>query len=120
MTKLDSLWAGAMAACASSCHQRADRSFFLGSYQLPVCSRCVGVLAGQLAFFTHACCAHVWSLKVNILLLATMGVDYGLQRMCLVESTNVRRLLTGMAGGYGFWGILGSIAGSVVHWLPSF
>src|SRR5688500_7927608 len=28
------------------CHQRPERSFHLGVYQLPVCARCLGIYAG--------------------------------------------------------------------------
>jgi uncharacterized membrane protein len=31
------------------CHQRPDRSFYLGAAQLPVCARCVGLYAGGAA-----------------------------------------------------------------------
>ena len=30
------------------CHQREDRSFFIGKWQFPVCSRCTGILIGQI------------------------------------------------------------------------
>ena len=30
------------------CHQREDRSFFIKGWQFPVCSRCFGILTGQL------------------------------------------------------------------------
>jgi uncharacterized membrane protein len=31
------------------CHQRPERSFHLGSAQLPVCARCIGIYAGAAA-----------------------------------------------------------------------
>ena len=31
------------------CHQRPDRSFFVGEAQLPVCARCLGIYGGATA-----------------------------------------------------------------------
>ena len=30
------------------CHQREDRSFHIKGWQFPICSRCTGILVGQL------------------------------------------------------------------------
>ena len=51
------------------CHQREDRSFKIGEFQFPVCSRCTGILLGQII-----------SIRIK-------------------ESTNLRRLLTGTLAG---------------------
>ena len=40
--------AAVYAAGALMCHQRADRSFYIGSAQLPVCARCAGLYAGAV------------------------------------------------------------------------
>jgi uncharacterized membrane protein len=53
----------------------------------------------------HACAATAWPLTVTAALLVVMGVDYGLQWLRVLESTNTRRFLTGIAGGYGIFGI---------------
>jgi uncharacterized membrane protein len=37
------------AAASLLCHQRPERSFYLGAYQLPVCARCLGIYAGAAA-----------------------------------------------------------------------
>ena len=41
-------WAGAIVYGFASlvCHQLPERSFHLGSFQLPVCARCLGIYAG--------------------------------------------------------------------------
>lgn len=91
------------------CHQKPERSFFIGDYQMPVCARCTGVFAGYLA-------AVLWLpfLKSNKKLSNTVAVagslamltDWSLQAFKIKESTNCRRLLSGIAGGFGimiFW-----------------
>jgi len=81
------------------CHQIADRSFFIQKRQLPVCARCSGVLIGSLiayAFFV------IWSppLILCIIGAAVMLTDWLIQKLNIKESTNIRRLITGLLGGY--------------------
>ncbi len=86
------------------CHQRPERSFFINGYQMPICARCTGVMIGYLfALPLYLLCSFSWriSLAGCVLLL----VDWGLQAMKVKESTNMRRLVTGLAGGLGFMSI---------------
>ena len=84
------LWLYLMKLGASAgCHQRPDRSFFFHGWQFPVCARCTGVLAGQLVGFPIA-------IKKNISML-----DWSLQYSGVKKSTNKRRLVTGLLGGFG-------------------
>ncbi len=83
------------------CHQLPERSFFYKKYQLPICARCTGVLIAAcfaIPFF--------FIFKLNIylafLLSAIMLIDWGLQYLNIKESTNKRRLLTGLIGGFGW------------------
>lgn len=82
------------------CHQRPDRSFFFRGHQFPLCARCTGLLIGYFAFFLLF---HVIrpSIEVSILLLSIMLADWMIQQTGLKESTNKRRLLTGILCGYG-------------------
>lgn len=41
-------------------------------------------------------------LWVGLLLMIPMTLDGGIQRATRYESTNIRRLITGLLGGYGF------------------
>ena len=88
----------------AGCHQRADRSFFFRGYQFPVCARCTGVLIGYLVAFP---CYIAWgtSLQLCIILAAIMLLDWVLQYGKLLESTNLRRLITGVCGGYSIMSI---------------
>lgn len=82
------------------CHQLPKRSFFVKGWQMFVCARCFGVIVGDfvgtaLFFLVHP------PLLLSVCLLLPMAVDWGIQRLGILESTNVRRLLSGISGGVG-------------------
>lgn len=82
------------------CHQKAERSFFIGQYQFPVCARCTGVIiSSAVACFTYT---KFHSFMLSLGLCACMLCDWLIQRLGIKESTNKRRLITGLMGGYGF------------------
>ena len=98
----DELWQRAMElGAAAGCHQRADRSFFFGEYQFPVCARCTGVFAGQTAALGMLAARKRLPLWAAAGLLLIMGADWFAQYIGLRESTNIRRLATGIMGGIG-------------------
>ena len=81
-----------------------ERSFFIKGYQFPVCARCTGVLIGYVAapiihFFVGT------SVFLCITGCQIMLVDWLIQYAEIKESTNIRRLITGIMGGYGVMGI---------------
>lgn len=95
------IWLRAMeygARCG--CHQRADRSFFIGQWQFPVCARCTGVMTGHIIGFTLALKKRV-SPWAAICCCEVMLADWVLQALKIKESTNPRRLVTGAVGGLG-------------------
>ena len=111
MCRRDRLWVLLMrlgAACG--CHQLPERSFTLGHYQLPLCARCTGVLLGQ-------CCGLLlWLAGVRpsallcAALLLPLLADWLVQRAGLLESTNLRRLITGVLAGVGYFQLLAAAA----------
>ncbi len=86
------------------CHQRSDRSFHFKGYQFPVCARCTGVFIGYLStpFIYIFCGLNVY---VCLCLCLVMLLDWGIQFFEIKESTNIRRLVTGILGGIGVLGI---------------
>ena len=84
----------------AGCHQRPDRSFFYKTYQFPVCARCTGVLIGYAiaipvyCFYGNRC---LYDVPVALVML----LDWSLQFLGIKESTNKRRFITGILGGYG-------------------
>lgn len=82
------------------CHQRSDRSFFWHGYQFPICARCTGVLISYLVsiplYFLFD-----GSYVVSLTTMGIMFLDWAFQFVGLLESTNFRRFITGICGGYG-------------------
>jgi len=81
------------------CHQLPERSFFIRGYQFPVCARCTGVILGQIA---GVCFYFVFELPPmwTCAFCGVMFLDWLIQRIKLRESTNLRRLLTGLLCGF--------------------
>jgi len=86
----------------SGCHQLPERSFFYKGKQFPVCARCTGVSIGQFAALTAGLFRPVPT-KTALALLTFMGLDWLVQEMGIKESTNRRRLITGICGGFGLF-----------------
>lgn len=84
---------------ASGCHQIPERSFFIKGKQFPICARCTGVLVGNImayiGFFLY-----VAKPEYYVLGCAVMFVDWYIQYVRIRQSTNIRRLITGIIGGY--------------------
>ena len=98
---MDRVWEKLLIAGAKiGCHQRPDRSFFYkNKYQFPICARCTGVALG---YIVAICSIKVQVPVVVCLTLCTlMLIDWLIQFLGVKESTNLRRLLTGIMGGFG-------------------
>ena len=83
------------------CHRRPDRSFFWRGRQFPVCARCTGVYIGETIALVQFLIVHRVFLLLSLLFCAVMFLDWLIQYMEIRESTNRRRLMTGLLGGYG-------------------
>ena len=81
------------------CHCRPDRSFYYKGAQFPLCARCTGELAGILLAAVTWAAAHPGAVGAALLMvpLVTDGV---IQLCTAYESTNRRRLWTGILFGY--------------------
>lgn len=84
----------------TGCHQLPSRSLFFRGYQFPVCARCTGVIIGYII------AAPLYVITGVKCLLALAGgvcmlTDWLLQYFHVRTSTNKRRLITGILGGYG-------------------
>lgn len=89
---IDKIWLKSMSVMAPTCHQRADRSYHLRNYQMPICSRCLGIYIGYFVglFF--------YLPKFAILFPLTY-IDGFIQIRTKYTSTNFRRLTTGIISG---------------------
>lgn len=83
------------------CHQMPERSFFINGFQFPVCARCTGVIISTIiatiVFFKKK--LPIW---LCFAMSSVMLLDWGIQYLKIRESTNSRRLITGLIGGFGY------------------
>ena len=84
---------------STGCHQMPERSFHVNGRPFPVCARCTGVLIGNIAAYAMFL---IYSLPLRICILGCglMFIDWLVQYHGIRESTNIRRLITGIVGGY--------------------
>lgn len=99
------------------CHQRPDRSLFIKGVQFPICARCTGVLIGQIIAIIFL----VFGVKPNLILCiigsAIMFADWFIQYKWSIESTNIRRVITGILCGLGMTGIYYLIIVAVIDFI---
>lgn len=91
------------------CHQMPERSFFIRGYQMPICARCTGIIIGEIALIIFACVRSLLSLPIGLLLTVPLIFDGFLQLKTKYTSTNLKRLLSGILFGFGFFNTLFSI-----------
>ena len=104
-TKRDRRWAWWMEFCGkyARCHQMPERSFFLGSYQFPLCARCTGIQIGRVLavlLFPFVLIPMKIALTVLPLLLLPLAIDGLVQKYTKYESNNCKRVITGILWGF--------------------
>lgn len=106
MNKKDEKWVSLMEyGHRIGCHQMPARSFFYKGYQFPVCARCTGVIIGEIICIITILVNIKLSIILYTVLLLIMGLDWFIQYINILESNNIRRLITGILGGFGLTGI---------------
>ena len=76
------------------CHQREDRSFKIKGWQFPICSRCTGILVGQLLGILIYIFQFRIPIYISCIFLLIMFLDWYIQHKNIRESTNIRRFIT--------------------------
>ena len=85
----------------SFCHRKPERSFFWRGKQFPVCARCTGIHLGYLSFPFFLFGVISINFWLTILLIVPTYLDVFIQAYYNKESTNIRRLITGLMAGIG-------------------
>ena len=85
------------------CHCRADRSFHYKGKQFPICARCTGEMIGMILFLV-SCFFWMPPYWLCLVLMSPLIVDGFTQKLTRYESTNFRRVVTGLLFGYGLAG----------------
>lgn len=87
------------------CHRRPERTFKIGNWYFPVCSRCTGIYLGSFSYFLLVWWVFVEYNWVTILIAMLMVVPTfldGLTQLLLPrESCNSLRFSTGILAGIG-------------------
>jgi uncharacterized membrane protein len=91
------------------CHQMATRSFFYNGYQFPVCARCTGIIIGYIAEIAFLLANLRFDFLTAIIFITPTALDGTIQYLKKHESTNMKRLLTGILAGIGALSILANI-----------
>ena len=99
------------------CHQLPERSFHVRGQAMPVCARCLGAAGGQCASVGFGLLGFFPPLWIALIALLPMLVDWSVQEWLERESTNARRLVTGLLGGWGFCSVFLLALGALVEWL---
>ena len=105
LDKKTALWVKLMKIGNSTgCHQMHERSFSIFGFQFPVCARCTGLGIGQLSGFIISFALFNYDILflfipaiISVSLLALDGVGQYYKKW---ESTNSRRLITGLMCGF--------------------
>jgi uncharacterized membrane protein len=76
-----------------------ERSFCVRGKRFPVCARCTGAFIGNISAFALF---FIYTLPLPLCLIGcgVIFVDWLIQHLGIRESTNTRRLITGIIGGY--------------------
>ena len=91
----------------------ATRSFFFKGFQFPLCARCTGILVGEIvACLLLLCNIHI-DVFIAVLLICPTVLDGMIQLLGKYESTNFKRLFSGLIAGIGLIFILAH----VIHYL---
>jgi uncharacterized membrane protein len=81
------------------CHKKPERSFFYKGKQFPICARCTGILAGYFLGFLYLILIPHRNYFLEILFMFPIAIDGTGQYLQKWESTNIRRLATGILAG---------------------
>lgn len=102
------------------CHQMENRSFKFKGYQFPICARCTGVFIDEFI----AIILIILNLNISIInstiLLLIMGFDWFIQYINILQSNNIRRLITGICGGIGLTFIYYYIFATIINFIQMY
>lgn len=93
------------------CNRKPSRAPHIGSFCFPLCWRCTSITFAYFItmFFSIWFCYSSFFWIIGILLLFPMAIDGGIQTFFKIESTNFRRIVTGILGGIGTYLIISAL-----------
>ncbi|WP_084403423.1 DUF2085 domain-containing protein [Epilithonimonas caeni] len=103
----------------SFCHKKPERSFFWKGKKFPLCARCTGIYLGYLSLPLFLCNFINLNILISILMIIPTYIDGFIQAVFNLESTNMRRLMTGFISGIGTMSLTVIISKQITHLLIS-
>jgi uncharacterized membrane protein len=106
-----------LAGYTFGCHGIPERCFSIRGRHMPFCARCVGASIGHVAC---AVCYLAFTLPAFYLAfpgLAIMFADWYSQNKRKLYHSNLMRLVTGIAGGYGMGLIIWKIVAQIIKFI---
>jgi uncharacterized membrane protein len=92
------------------CHGIPERCLVIGGRRMAICARCFGSCIGHCVAFFIMLFYFLPPWYISILLIVPLAIDWSLQEFAGLISTNFRRLITGLFGGFGvgalIWGFV--------------
>lgn len=98
----------------SGCHQIPERSFSIKGMQFPICARCTGIVLGYIIDVIFLLIRVNISVEVCASFIMLMFLDWFVQYIEILPSTNIRRFVTGTLCGIGYFQIIIKIVGVVI------
>ncbi|MFP4177333.1 MAG: DUF2085 domain-containing protein [Acholeplasmataceae bacterium] len=86
---------------ACGCHQMQKRSFLYKGRQFPLCARCTGLAIGEFVLAPILWIFGFDHVLISSFFILPLAIDGTLQYFRLIESNNIRRLITGLLAGIG-------------------
>lgn len=88
------------------CHRIPNRSFNICGIQMPLCSRCMGIIIGVIFAFPILFTTLHLPTIICFLGVIPLIVDGLIQNFLLIESTNKRRFITGLLAGFSLMNVI--------------
>jgi uncharacterized membrane protein len=99
------------------CHGIPERCLIVRGKRMTICARCFGATIGHVLSFVLFVIGKLPPVYIAIALLIPLALDWSLQQFFHILSTNPRRLLTGILGGFGVGSIIWTIVACCFSYL---
>ncbi len=102
------------AALAIGCHGNPDRCLTLFGWRMPICARCTGLVAGNVAGAVVFIALGLPTILIALACLLPMVADGSAQALTRYRSTPFRRLSSGLLGGFGQLSLIFALIGQLL------
>jgi uncharacterized membrane protein len=101
-------------ALAIGCHGNPDRCLTVLGWRMPVCARCIGLMAGNVVAALAFIVFGLPTMLIAAACLLPMIADGSAQALTRYQSTPFRRLSSGLLGGFGQLSLILALIGQLL------